>query len=253
VTRRAAVIKQTRSKASNVILVDAGNSLIMSDSGPKEPAEATHGQTSVEILNRLGYDAVGLGDKDLILSKADLTKRMSEAQGFSFLSANLIDKATNHLFAKPYDIKAVAGHRVAFIGITGAVPENSADWSLVPPIDAAREYVRKLQPQADIIILLSTAGADMNQQIAAQVPGIDVIVSGGDQPLAQPAEPAPGTIVVQSETSIPGEAGRFIGRLTVDYDAAGKMTGQKWEDIQLTPGIGDDPDMQKWVSSLSQS
>ncbi len=232
-------------------MVDAGNSLLISELGPKEPAERTRGKTSIEILNSLGYDAVALGEKDLILTREELTQRLAEAKDVPFVSANLIDKSTGKLFAKPYVIKDIAGHRVALIGLTSGVPEGNTEFTVIPALDAARDYVTRLQSQADIIILLSNVGAEANKVIG-QVPGVDLVVSGGQDPLPEPAEPAPGTLVVQAEVSSPGHAGRHIGRLNVTFDESGKVGKHTWESVELGPTVGDDPAMADWVSKLPQ-
>ena len=252
--RRATVIKEARAKGESVLLLDAGNSLVTNDAGSNEPAERTKGQTSVEILNRLGYDAVALGERDLLLGKEDLLKRLAEAKTFTFISANLMDKGTNKLVARPYVIKDIAKHRVALIGLTGSVAggalEGSKDFAIVPPLEAARDYVQRVQSQADIVILLSNAGAEANKAIATQVPGIDLIISGGMEPLEEPAQPVPGTLVAQAEVSAPGHAGRYIGKLQAVFDDSGKLVQRKWENIELNPSVADDADMSNWVKSL---
>lgn len=249
--RRATVIQEARASGQPTLVVDAGNSLTygQGEAGSAEPAERTRGQTSVEALNRLGYDAVALGNKDTLLGKVELQKRLAEAKGFSFLSANLVDKSTGQLFAKPYVIKEVGGQRVALIGITNPTAEG-AEFSVTPPLSAAREYVRRAQSEAGIIILLSNAGASTNKTIAEQVPGVDVIISGGSEPLRQPLRVGQGALVVQADVSVPYDAGRNIGRLRVDFDRAGMLENHSWTPINLDPKVADDPDLAAWVQSL---
>ena len=246
--RRATTIKGLRASASSSLLLDAGNSLYNAEGSTTEPAERTRGQTSVEVLNRLGYDAVALGDKDLLLTKEELLKRISEAKSFAFVSANLIDRSTGKLVVKPYVIKEMAGHKVALIGITGGA--STGDWIVTPPLDAARDYVRQVQSQADVVILLSNAGPKLNKLIASEAPGIDVILSGGtNDPLGK--ETLIGkTLVAQDEWSNPGHAGRYVGHLRVSLDRAGDLTGHEWKAIELGPSVADDPDMAAWVATL---
>jgi len=251
VARRATIIKQNRSQNPNTLLLDAGNSLYMNDQNSKEPTEANQGQTGVEVLNRLGYDAVGLGDQDLALGKAELQKRVAEAKGFTFVSANLIDKGTGKLFVKPYVVKEVGGHRVALIGITGIPAQESPDFTVLAPLDAARDYVQRVRSEADIIILLSTAGAQTNQTLASQVPGIDIVLSGGSEALTEPVSPVPGTLVAQADMSSPGHAGRYIGQLQADFDRTGALVKNSWRSVELGPSVADDPEIKAWVDSLA--
>lgn len=249
--RRATVIKEARASGQPTLVLDAGNSLIYAqgEAGSAEPAQRTQGQTSVEALNRLGYDAVALGNKDTLLGKAELQKRLAEAKGFSFLSANLVDRGTGQLFAKPYLIKEVGSQRVALIGITSPAAEG-AEFSVTPPLSAAREYVRQVQSQAGVVILLSNAGAGTNKTIAEQVPGIDVIISGGSEPLRQPVRVGQGALVVQADVSVPYDAGRNIGKLRVDFDRAGMLENHSWTPINLDPKVADDRELTAWVQSL---
>jgi 2',3'-cyclic-nucleotide 2'-phosphodiesterase (5'-nucleotidase family) len=250
VARRATVIKAARAQGGSLLLLDAGNSLVatLREAGSREPAERTHGQTSVEILNRLGYDAVALGAKDLLLSKEELQKRIGEAEGFSFLSANLRDRASGQLLAAPYLIKELAGHRVGLLGITGPIPEGSATYATDPSLETAREHVRILRPQADLVILLSNAGLEENKLIAEQVPGIDLIISGGGQTRsAEPWRSEQGTLVVQADSSSPRHAGRYVGQLQLELDS-GTLAAHTWASIELGPAIADDPEFAGWAA-----
>ena len=64
VARRATAISLERQRAEHVLVLDAGNSLL----NDRDPARKTKGQTSVEAMNRMGYNAVALGMLDLTSS-----------------------------------------------------------------------------------------------------------------------------------------------------------------------------------------
>jgi 2',3'-cyclic-nucleotide 2'-phosphodiesterase (5'-nucleotidase family) len=246
VARRATQIKAARAQGGNVLVVDAGNALIGELGNTSEPAERTKGVTSVEALNRLGYDAVALGPRDLLLGHDELLKRLGEARGYSFLSANLYDKATGKLAAQPYLIKEIGGHRVALIGITGAVPEETEECEAVAALVAA------VQSKADVVVLLSNAGLEANKVIAGQVQGIDLIVSGGQGSLTEPLQMPSGTLIVHADQSSSGHAGRVLGDLLVSFDLTGKLTAHSWKAVTLDPNIPDDQAMAAWVAEVRQ-
>jgi 2',3'-cyclic-nucleotide 2'-phosphodiesterase (5'-nucleotidase family) len=252
VARRATVIKDGRRDAGNLLVLDAGNSLLGETGSASEPAPRTQGQSSVEILNRLGYDAVALGEFDLALPKEELLKRLAEVKGFSFLSANLRDEATGELLAEPYVVKEVGGHRVALIGITGTSRPDHPGFRIDPTLEAARQYVQEAAAKADVIILLSNAGVNADKAIAGEVPGIDLIISSGLQALEEPLQVGEGTLIVRADTSSAGHAGRIIGSLEAEFDASGAMTGHTWKKITLDPAIADDADMAAWVESVTK-
>lgn len=250
VARRATSIRQTRWQTRHVLLLDAGNSLTTSDMPPYEPGANAQGRLAVQALNRMRYDAVALGPMDLLLGRQELMKRIAEAETFSFLSANLVDRATGQLIAKPYVMQEVAGHRVALIGITGAIPAGSSEFATRPPLEAAQEQVQRVRSQADIVILLSNAGASANKLIASQVPDVDIIISGGQESLPRPVRPDGRALVVQAELASPGHAGCYLGRLRAELDRSGSLAAHNWETIELNPSVADDPEMSAWVASL---
>lgn len=252
--RRATVIREAKVSGKPVLVLDAGNSLVPigGGAGSNEPAQGTRGQTSVEALNRLGYDAVALGVSDALLGREDLRKRIAEARGFTFVSANLLDKDTGKLLVEPFIIRQVGGHRVALLGVTGRLVEEGRGLATRDALETAREYVARVQSQADIVILLSNAGAEVNRAIAEQVPGVDLIISGGSQ--SQPGEVPVGqsVLVVQADLSTPGDAGRYLGRLEVEFDYRGVLGKHTWSPVELGPSIADDPGVAAWVASLPQ-
>ena len=250
--RRATVIKLARASGEPLLVLDAGNSLlpIENGAGPAEPALRTRGQTSIEALNRLGYDAVALGANDALLGREELGKRLAEMKKNVFVSANLIDKGTGKLLVQPFIIKQVGGHRIALIGITGALPADLAELSARDALETAREYVPRAQSQADIIILLSNAGFDVNQAIAQQVPGVDLIISGGSESLRGETPVGQSVLIVTADLAVPGDAGRYLGRLEVNFDRSGALGKYTWSSVEIGPSIADDPDVAAWVASL---
>lgn len=252
VARRATVIKEARASGDHVLLVDAGNSVFPPPQGKssKEPGEASRGQVGVEVLNRLGYDAVALGASDVLLGIEDLRKRVGEATGFSFVSANLIDKSTGRPFVEPFVIKSVAGRNVAMVGITGQIDEGNAEFATTDALAATREAVSLAQAEADIVIVLSNAGAAINKRIAAEVPGVDVIVSGGGDPLPSAVREASGAVVVQADHPSPAETGRAVGDLRAEFDASGTLGEYAWAKVDLDPTIKDDSETSAWVATL---
>ena len=92
VARRATTINQEKKKNPYTLVLDAGDSLV----GDQDPALKTQGKSSVEAMNRLGYDAMALGPADLALGLETLRARMAEAK-FPMLSANAVVTGTEEL------------------------------------------------------------------------------------------------------------------------------------------------------------
>jgi 2',3'-cyclic-nucleotide 2'-phosphodiesterase (5'-nucleotidase family) len=247
VARRANVIAKERQVAGLVLVLDAGGSLV----GDQNPARASQGQSSIEAMNRLGYDAAALSAADLALGAEVLRQRIAEAK-FDLLSANATVADTGTPLAKPFVVREHAGQRIAVVGLSDPTAAGRGI-HVEAPLAAARRAVAAARNQADVVILLSHAGATTNQQIADQVSGIAAVISGGE-----PAAPgsrlgqATGAPMFHADESSPGHAGRVLGVATLSFDAYGKLTGQSWRRIPLTPEVGEDPEILAWVSSQIQ-
>lgn len=207
----------------------------------------------IEGMNRLGYDAMTLGDQDFRWGAEVLKDRMAEAK-FPFLSANVYVGGTSKLLGQPYVIKEMAGHRIAIIGVTNRnlvnfLPQGNREPVLVAePVEAVRQVVSQLQDKADVIIVSSNLGYEADQQLAAKVAGIDVIVGGNPGTLLpQPfRDPMHGTLITQA-----GYQGEWIGRLALQIDANGQVTGSVGDTIALSLEFADDPEVRAWLDSLA--
>ena len=237
--RRATKIAQTRQRGGFSLLLDAGDSL----TGDADPARKSQGQSSVTVMNMLGYDAMTLGPQDLSLGLTVLQQRMAEAK-FAVLSANAVISATGKLLAKPYVIREFGGHKVAIVGLSGG--SGAAEVAVRDPQETAQTIVAQLASQADAIILLSHAGETVDRQIAETVPGIALIVSSGPFALTMPWRSKTGTLILHADEATPGHAGRRVGIATLTF-GGGRLIQQDWQQVGLDPQIADDPAMSAWV------
>lgn len=239
--RRASVIDQQREKGGVVLVLDAGNGL----TGDQDPAKRTLGQTSIEAMNMMGYDAAALGPNDLALGVNAIRQRIDEAE-FPILSANAVITAGDELLATPYVLRQFDGHTIAIIGLSGG--DGTHEIAVRDPLEAARRTVAEVLHQADVIIVLSSARQEKNTQIAETVPGVDLIISAGTSELTSPWQAdTTGALVLHADNSSPGHAGRRVGIAHLAFDAEGRLVGQQWQRLTLGPKVPSDPAMAKWV------
>jgi len=243
VARRATKIASERKTGGPVLVFDAGNSL----TGDQDPARESAGASSIEALNLLGYDAMALGPTDLALGPAVLRERIAEAS-FPILSANAIEQRTGELLAKPFVVREVSGHRVAIVGLSRSGDTNEIH--VRAPLLSVREAVAEAMPQSDEIIVLSNAGASVNQQIADGVEGIAAIIGGGSGASAKAwVSRRTGTPVFHADEASPGHAGRVLGVARLMFDSNGALTGHTWKQFSLGPEVPDDAAMAAWVGT----
>jgi len=244
--RRATKVKAERAASPYVLLLDAGNSIY----GDEQLTRSTQGQVVIEAMNLIGYDAVALGAGDFRLGLEVLRTRISEAQ-FPVLSANMLATDTEQPFVTPYVIKKVGGYQIAILGLTDIenietiLGEDAQALRLLDPLETAQRTVAELRPQADVVIVLSHLGTQLNRQLADTVPGIDVIVGG--LVVKWPTEPwrseVNDTLLVEAEVPSPGHAGRRIGVLRLSFESERGITDYTWQNVTLASDYRDDPDV----------
>jgi 5'-nucleotidase/UDP-sugar diphosphatase len=181
IARRATLVKQMRSelmaKGIPVWLVDAGD---FSDGTPF--SLAYQGEADVAAMNAAGYDFATLGNHEFNYPLAQTRKFIGLAH-FPILCANTLLKATRKPLAHVYQVEQVGP---VYIGVFGLVTIETRSYVaaregviIADPVRTAVKVVAKLhREKANIIVLISHCGEEMDKRLASMVPGIDVIVGG---------------------------------------------------------------------------
>jgi 5'-nucleotidase/UDP-sugar diphosphatase len=180
IARRATLARQIRNKLERkgtaIWLVDAGD---FSDGTPF--STEYRGEADIAAMNAAGYDFATLGNHDFNYPLEQTLKLIGLAR-YQVLCANAVLKATGKPLAQAYRIEKVGPVRV---GLFGLVTREASDYPAAKEgvyvhneIATARKVVKALRSRADIIVLISHCGEEMDQKLAAEVKGIDVIVGG---------------------------------------------------------------------------
>lgn len=183
--RRMGLIEQERAKHPDLILVDAG------DFCQGTPYfNFYRGRIEVDALNRMGYDAITLGNHEFDNGVDTLAKVLQKAT-FAVVSTNYDVQGTPlENIVKPYVILRRAGVRVGIIGVgvnpQGLIAEkNFAPVRYIEPIPIVQKYVTQLKEQhkCDVILCLSHLGTGSENddcisdiQLAKSTRDIDVII-----------------------------------------------------------------------------
>lgn len=173
-----------RAGAHPLLLVDSGDLFFKrptkpySDSEIKMVTDKAH--LILDSLNLMKYDALGIGDDDLLLGKEVLVE-LSKNSNFPFLSANLVDQESGKPLFPAYAIKEVNGLRIGLFSVlspelfTGPADSRLKGLSLRSASDVANEVLKELQPKTDLVILLSHLGYSKDMELAQAVSGIHII------------------------------------------------------------------------------
>ncbi len=242
--RRATVVRQIREQSAHVLLVDAGDvhqGCLLAD--------AFQGEPDIELMNELGYVAMGLGNHDLDYGLQTLLRRR-DAAFFPILSANLFDAESGERLLEPYTIVEAGGVKIALTNLAGpdwphiVSAELAAALRFADPIETARELIPQLRTQADLVVVLGHQYLKDDYALASAVPGIDVIISAHEHAkLDQPIQIG-GTLIVQDY-----QWGAYLGRLDVAV-SGGRITSYAWGLIPLTADIPADPGIAARVGML---
>jgi len=225
------------------MLLDAGDSLI----NDQHPAKRTRGQSSIELMNLMGYDAVTIGALDIAILTLDELQQCIALAQFPMLSANAYVVATDELLAEPYTVIEVGKHRVAVLGLTDVPAVANEAIRVDDPVETAERLVPQLREVTDAVIVLSHAGLATDTVIADSIAGVDLVVSGRNQTINELyVSEYTGTALVHADVSARGAAGETIGVAHAMLDSDGLIV-ESWERVTLMSDIDDDPVVSEWL------
>ncbi len=211
--RTATLINEIRSDrgVDNVILLDGGDTWQGSYTSLK-----TNAQDMVDCMQLLRPDAM-VGHWEFTFGEERL-QEIVESMGYPFLASNIVDTDWEEPVFESTAWFDRGGSRVAVIG--QAMPYTPIanprwmfpSWSFGLRLDTLQENVDKARADgADVIILLSHNGFDVDQKLASVVKGIDVIFTGHTHDAVPTALNINGTLVMSS-----GSHGKYLGRIDLD-------------------------------------
>ncbi len=266
IARRSALVKNIRAKKANTLLLDSG------DVAQGSLYFVVHqGRAARDLYNEVGYDAVGLGNHEFDLGPQVLADNFIDGANFDVLGANtdVSDEPALAGKVQPFVIKELGGDRVGLIGVMhdelSIISQPGPNVHNTAPVAAVIDAVAALQGEGvDKIIVISHMGYGADLQLAATVSGVDVIVGGHDHVmvgdpaelptfLGAPAGPYP--TVVDSPSGEPVLVviahtwGRFLGRLDITFDPAGRPTVWDGGLIFVDENVPQDPAL---VAKLAQ-
>jgi 2',3'-cyclic-nucleotide 2'-phosphodiesterase (5'-nucleotidase family) len=253
IARRAALAQKIRVEQKGrgipVWLVDVGD---FSDGTPF--STEYKGEADVAAMNAAGYDFATFGNHEFNNSLAQLRKLL-RLTTHPVLLANATDRATKKPIGEAWRVEKVGGVRV---GLFGLITKESATYlaakegvDVLDEIVAARATVETLRRQCDIVVLLSHAGEATDQRLAADVPGIDVIVGGHSHSRLPMGEivwrsddlkqnDVNGTVIVQAY-QWGGELGRLDLLFEKGQNGAWRVSRYRARLLPITPDMPSEP------------
>ncbi|EKD81779.1 MAG: hypothetical protein ACD_39C01646G0002 [uncultured bacterium] len=261
VARRAELIRRIKAQTPHALVLDAGDIFQGTPFYIVFKGEACH-----RLAVAAGVEATTIGNHELDNGLENLQNQIATS-GIRMLCCNVYHRDSNRLVFPAYHVFARNGLKIAVIGSIGNEAWKDADrknceaMRHVDQITAVKQVARRLRRYVDLVVVLSHAGIEFDEQLAAQIAEIDVIVGGHThEELKEPRLIAnnpgvgacnnglDGTIVVQA-----GEHGTFLGRLDLLINENGEIASYSGKLERITAEYepaADDP-VQKMVNSYN--
>jgi len=238
--RVATVVKAIRADRPDAILLDGGDTWHGSYT-----CHHTQGQDMVNVMNALNTEAMTFHWEFTLGS--DRVHEIIDTLPFPALGQNIFDAEWDEPaeYFKPYTFFERGGSKIAVIGQAFPyMPIANPSW-MFPEysfgirdenMQAMVDEVRGLG--ADLVVVLSHNGFDVDKKMAGIVTGIDIILSGHTHDALPEPVLVNNTVIVAS-----GSNGKFVSRIDLDV-RKGQMMGFKHKLIPIfSDVITPDPDM----------
>lgn len=244
IDRAATVIKSIRADRPDALLLDGGDTWQGSYAALK-----SNGQDMVNIMNALGVEAM-VSHWEFTLGIDRVMEIVENELNFPFLGANIFDNEWDEPAFDAYKMFERGGVQVAVIGQAFPyMPIANPGW-MFPGLsfgvrqDRMAEVVAEARGAgAECVVLLSHNGFDVDRKMAANVDGIDVILTAHTHDALPEPVQVNNTFLIAS-----GSHGKFVSRVDLDI-RDGEMKGIQHRLIPLFADvIESDADMAALVA-----
>lgn len=252
IAKAATVIGMIKQSETNVLTLHAGDFSVGDFF-----FNAYFGVPEIQLMKQIGFDAVTVGNHEFDLGPSTLNDVLTAGftgGSFPVLSANLDLTGFPQLgdFIQPYTIKNFGSVKVGIFGMTIPSPLSNAYPVIIRENVDEITYATVLELQAqgcDVIIFLSHLGSVIDEQLAANIPGINFIIGGHDHYIFQ--QP----VVVMNPENKPVyicQAGSYyqnIGKLKFTVDN-GAVTFDNYQLIPVNAGVPPVPEIKAVINEL---
>ncbi|MEM7753228.1 MAG: bifunctional metallophosphatase/5'-nucleotidase [Pseudomonadota bacterium] len=254
--RIVTAVEAAKARHDNYLLVDAGDMF-----------QGTlfyqfyRGDVAAEMMNKLGYDAMAVGNHEFNHGPESLASFIEKAEFPVLMSnADLSSEPTLQDLVLKSTVVEKAGERIGLVGVT---PRNNDELSSPGPNIVFTDPSPAIQAEVDAltadginkIIVLSHSGYATDNVIAINTSDVDLIVGGHSNTfLSNTDEDADGPYpdMVNGVPIVQAYAyGKYLGELEITFDDDGNVTSAMGEPILLDASVPEDEATKTRIAELA--
>lgn len=240
----ASIIKKLQD--DNTLIFDAGDT---TDPWRIEVI-GTKGNIISDILNYIGFNARIIGNTEGFSDK-EIFEEILESSKFPVITCNIYDiKGKKIKNVKDYVIFDINNIRILVIGVTPAYNEwyNLFNKNVENPTQELKRLLSKIDKnQFDLLIVISHLGLDGDEELAKEIPNINIIIGGHSHSVLSECVVKNNTIICQA-----GYGGEYVGQLIIDYDYKDKLIKSFKNQLIATKDYPEDPRVIEIIEQNSQ-
>lgn len=197
----AAVVNEVRNEKGEdrVLLLDAGDAF-----ADNQLANLTEGMAMIQLMNSLNYDLMALGNHDFDYGW-ERTRELQQEANFAMGAANVVQEDSGQpVFEEPFHLFQKNGMVIGVMPLgyhntpLTTQDENIKGLQFLDGIQVVKKHLPQLREQADLVVILSHQGTAVDEMLAAEVPGIDLIIGGHSHDVLVPTRKINDTYIVQA-------------------------------------------------------
>ena len=253
-TAVAALKDDYESRGATVFLVDAGDAF-----QGTAATLITHGSSSVDVLNAMGYDLMVPGNHEFDYGK-DRYLGYAAQLNFPTLCANIIVEETGDYLCDPYKVVERDGYTIGFFGlatpdtVTSVIAGATDGLEFTDPVVAAENMVKTLSSMdVDAVVCVGHIGVDRSSSITsdsicASVEGIDVFIDGHSHTVMTGGKVADGSVTLLESDTLIASTGCYNQHIGVVH-----MTAEGGPEAYLEDIAGIDPNVTAVIDRVNES
>ena len=233
-------LKEQYSRKGVVFTVDAGDFLQGNSYGTM-----TAGQSSVDVMNTIGYDLCVPGNHEFDFGLDVLLERVGQLD-FPIICANLVYSDTGENVFDGYIVLEKRGIRVGFFGLlTPETPTVTTEGAMgntevTDPVTAAEEMVSVLRAQnVDAVVAVGHLGVARegfitSDELCRDVPGIDIFIDGHSHTEMEDGKVCDGSIVLEESDTMIASTGCYLHNVGIITCKSGSIDAKLYRGPALS-------------------